>query len=263
MDPDVVRRVVQNPDLVDRLTDALTDGEVGRVSEASRGLREATHEVRTERKWLHDINNRLLNGCVKGVRQCVKDIKIYLSATFGYRFYMRKRNGRLYVMQEHSGGGDEYNNNARGEFVHVDDGYDVFSVSCVAVQEKYPRIVIRIGWRTIADAYFLWSGDDDGDFAYRDDVKTVELEPSCIETEGEVDNRGFRWAGTMVFRSNGAEVHRVAYNSDPRVLHSCVFLAFLYADMENWTRYQLSVELFARDWLREGRFREVYRQRSH
>jgi hypothetical protein len=109
----------------------------------------------------------------------------------------------------------------------------------------------------------LWSGDDDGDFVYRDDVKTVELEPSCIETEGEEDDRGFRWAGTMVFRDNGTEVHRVAYTSNPRVLHSCVFLAFLYADMQNWNRHQLSVEDFARGWLREGRFHDVYRERSH
>lgn len=247
---EAARRVLHTVDTMERVAKSLDDGALCRASGTARGLRDATRGERgVRRRSQLAANNALLNGCRAGFTGCVRDIKGML-ARGGFRFYARKRNGRFYLMLEPAGGGDAMGSNEEGAAVWLDDGYDIISVACFAVERRYPRVVIRIGVRTIGDVPLLWAGGECDEF-YDEDAKTVELVPTCDEG-GEEDGRGFRWAGTVVYRSKGVVHHSYAYTSDPMVLFRLAFFAFVYCGVDEFVEKRLWDENNAARWLDSG-----------
>jgi hypothetical protein len=115
----------------------------------------------------------------------------------------------------------------------------------------------------MSDVYLLWGGRVDETYAYKYDVKTVVLTPSCRPGVGKKDEHTFFWDGTVSFRSNGEEVYSLLYDINFKPLLSYALMAFVFAPVDVWMRMELYDENKASKWLHDtGNLTMLYRARQ-
>ena len=227
------------------------NNQLGRVllETKKKGMESAVGRVSRLAGSEDDRGRELVDNVVEGdFREFSNILKQFLSFA-GHTVHVYEKDETLHCWLEPAGGGDGFVQGDDGRMKAGPDGDDILSMSARAVDGKFPEITFNIGLRDIGDVYLLWGGRVDEDFAYKHDVKTVVLTPSCKPGAGGVDEHTFFWDGMVSFRSNGEEVYSHTYDVDFVPVLSYAFMAFVFAPVDIWVKHRLYSELNAKRWL--------------
>ena len=227
------------------------NNQLGRVllETKKKGMESAVGRVSRLAGSEDDRGRELVDNVLEGdFREFSNILKQFLSFA-GHTVHVYEKDETLHCWLEPAGGGDGFVQGDDGRMKAGPDGDDILSMSARAVDGKFPEITFNIGLRDIGDVYLLWGGRVDEDFAYKHDVKTVVLTPSCKPGAGGVDEHTFFWDGMVSFRSNGEEVYSHTYDVDFVPVLSYAFMAFVFAPVDIWVGKRLYSELNAKRWL--------------